>query len=108
MTIEYIRYKIAPEDKARFIQTYTRAATLLDSSPFCSAYELTECEEEPGQFMLRIEWTSTEDHMKGFRKSQDFPAFFNHVRPYFNDIQEMRHYRRTPLVKIKSEVIPVE
>ena len=46
------------------------------------------------QFILRIEWTSAEDHMQKFRKSEEFRAFFAHIRPYLKDISEMRHYER--------------
>lgn len=95
MTIEYIRYKVAPDQREAFIEAYAQAAGQLTNSEYCLAYELTECEEEPGRFMMRIEWTSTEEHLNGFRKSADFPPFFAHVKPYFDNIEEMRHYRLT-------------
>jgi quinol monooxygenase YgiN len=102
MTVEYIRYAIAPDQRAAFVTAYEQASAQLDASPYCLAYELAECEEEPGQFILRIEWTSTDEHLNGFRKSDMFPAFFAHVRPFFANIQEMRHYQRTPIAKAKS------
>jgi quinol monooxygenase YgiN len=99
MIVEYIRYKVADDQREAFIKSYADASKHLDRSEFCLAYELTECEEEPGQFMLRIEWTSTVDHLNGFRKGSDFPPFFNYIKPYFNNIQEMRHYALTSVVK---------
>jgi len=30
--------------------------------------------------------------MNGFRKSRDFPKFFALARPFFDAIEEMRHY----------------
>jgi quinol monooxygenase YgiN len=101
MTIEYIRYKISSERREAFIQSYKNASEQLDASEFCNAYELTECEEEPGQFMLRIEWTSTEEHLNGFRKSKHFPVFLANIKAYYNDIQEMRHYSLTAVTKRK-------
>lgn len=101
MVVEYIRYKVNPEQKYQFIEAYKNASQQLESSEFCKAYELTECEEEPGQFILRIEWTSGDDHMNGFRKSSVFPAFFANVKPFFNNIQEMRHYKLTEVVSRK-------
>jgi quinol monooxygenase YgiN len=101
MTIEYVRYKVSPEQREAFIQSYLKASGQLNASKFCLAYELAECEEEPGQFILRIEWTSTEEHLNGFRKSEEFAQFFSHVKPYFDNIQEMRHYRLTDISKRK-------
>lgn len=105
MTIEYIRYKVTTEQRQAFIDSYKDASQELDRSEFCKAYELTECEEEPGQFILRIEWTSTDEHLNGFRKSELFPAFFAKVKPYFNNIQEMRHYKLTEVSRQKTTVL---
>jgi quinol monooxygenase YgiN len=98
MTVEYIRYKVKEEQRQTFIDDYKNASIELEASEFCTAYELTECEEEAGQFILRIEWTSTEEHINGFRKSEIFPLFFAKVKPYFDNIQEMRHYKLTDVV----------
>ncbi|MEO6730198.1 MAG: antibiotic biosynthesis monooxygenase family protein [Ferruginibacter sp.] len=102
MTIEYIRYKVTEEQRQVFIDTYKDASKELDASEFCLAYELAECEEEAGQFIVRIEWTSTDEHMNGFRKSELFPAFFKKVKPYFSNIQEMRHYAMTGVTGRKT------
>jgi quinol monooxygenase YgiN len=101
MTVEYIRYKVTEEQNQAFIEAYKDASIELNASPFCMAYELTECEEEVGQFILRIEWTSTDEHINGFRKSEIFPSFFAKVKPYFDNIQEMRHYKLTNVARTK-------
>jgi quinol monooxygenase YgiN len=99
MIIEYIRYKISNSNVEAFLEAYRKAACLLDQSKFCLGYELSECEEEPGQFILRIRWTSTDEHINGFRKSELFPEFFTLVKPFFNYIQEMRHYQLTDILR---------
>ena len=101
MIVEYIRYKVTLEQREAFIQSYKNASEQLDSSEFCKAYELAECEEEAGQFILRIEWTSSEEHINGFRKSAVFPSFYANVKPFFDSIQEMRHYQLTEVIKRK-------
>ncbi len=60
-------------------------------------YELSRCVEEPSSYILRIGWTSADDHMKGFRGGEHFPAFFAEIKPYVQQIEEMRHYERTPV-----------
>ncbi len=101
MIVEYIRYNIEDDKKDAFLQAYTSASAQLDNSEYCLGYELTQCEEEPQSFILRIEWTSTEDHLNGFRKSSDFPEFLQHVRPFFNNIREMNHYQLTSVKRKK-------
>ncbi|MER5440233.1 antibiotic biosynthesis monooxygenase [Streptomyces sp. NPDC002790] len=94
-TIEYIRYHIPEPRSAEFLAAYTHAATQLSASPYCVSYELTRCEEDFEHYVLRIEWTSTEDHLKGFRTSELFPEYLTAIRPYVGYIDEMRHYAPT-------------
>ncbi len=92
MIVEYIRYTI-PEDRSpAFEAAYTEARSSLDESSQCLGYELTRCVEAPTSYILRIEWDSLEGHESGFRQSAEFRRFFQYVRPFFSDIEEMRHY----------------
>jgi hemoglobin len=98
MIVEYVRYRVPPQQAAEFEAAYARAAAPLAKAPQCVEYELTRCAEEPGAYVLRIVWTSTRDHLEGFRKSAEFEAFFAEVEPYVRQIEEMRHYERTAVV----------
>lgn len=93
MTVEYIRYRIDDARRDAFIAAYAEAAKALDDSEYCLGYQLTQCEEEPDRFILRIRWTSTDDHLEKFRASEQFRSrFLPAIRPYVGDIEEMQHY----------------
>ncbi|MGC1549813.1 MAG: antibiotic biosynthesis monooxygenase family protein [Rhodanobacter sp.] len=98
MIVEYIRYKLPVENCATFESDYARAAHSLAESPYCIGYELSHCSDEPGVYVLRIRWTSADDHMQGFRHSAQFPPFLAAIRPYVSQIEEMRHYKLTHIV----------
>ncbi|MDQ4014971.1 MAG: antibiotic biosynthesis monooxygenase [Thermoproteota archaeon] len=105
MIVEYIRYKIPREGQSEFEEAYANASRSLDTSKHCQMYELTHCAEEPELYILRIEWDSLDGHMKEFRSSPEFRDFFRYVQPFFNDIQEMRHYELTNVRKRKDSLI---
>ncbi len=92
MTVEYIRYAI-PNDRAdEFNAAYQRAAESLATSRHCLGYEVARCDEDRTAHVVRIEWDSVEGHLEGFRKSREFRSFFEAVRPFVDQIEEMRHY----------------
>lgn len=93
MSIEYVRYQIPAAQHAAFLAAYRQAAQHLAASPECRRYEIAQGVEEPDNFVVRIEWTSVEAHEGGFRKGPHFPPFLVLVRPFFGQIQEMKHYR---------------
>lgn len=95
MVVEYIRYRIPEDQQERFEAAYGEAQRPLQASSHCLAYELSRCVEEPACYVLRIEWDSLEGHMEGFRRSEEFRAFFQHIRPFVEQIEEMRHYQVT-------------
>jgi quinol monooxygenase YgiN len=95
MIVEYIRYTIPAEQQASFESAYAQARLPLDASPHCLGYELSRCVDEPSAYTLRIEWDSAEGHLRGFRGSPEFRAFFAAVGPYVGNIAEMRHYEPT-------------
>jgi len=103
-TVEYIRYRIPEDRSAEFLAAYTRAAVQLAAAPQCVDYELARCEEDFEHYVLRITWTSTEDHMEGFRSSDLFPDFLAEIRPYVEHIEEMRHYKPTTVRGTGSSV----
>jgi quinol monooxygenase YgiN len=92
MIVEYIRYEIPQDRHQAFVDAYADAAAELRASRHCLRYELSQCVEEPSSFVVRIEWDSLDGHMKGFRAEPEFPPFFAKVKPFFDQIREMRHY----------------
>lgn len=102
MIVEYIRYSIAPDQQPAFLQAMQQACAILQTYPACLRYEVTHCHETPDNFIWRIEWTSLDDHLNGFRKSAEFQAFVRHVGPFFTSIQEMNHYNSVGIAGAKS------
>jgi heme-degrading monooxygenase HmoA len=95
MVVEYIRYRVPAERHSEFEDAYAGAQAALDQSPHCLAYEVSHGIEEPDNYVVRIEWDSLDGHEQGFRRSAAFGPFFAAVRPFFEQIEEMRHYERT-------------
>jgi quinol monooxygenase YgiN len=92
MTVEYIRYELATHTPDDLMKAYADAFPHLEAAPECISYELSQCDEAPQSVILRIEWTSVDDHMNGFRRGPHFPPFLAAIRAFIPEIAEMRHY----------------
>ena len=92
MVIEYIRYTVPAGMAEDFVTAYRKASDVLAGDPHFLAFELARGVEQPGHFVVRIEWDSVEGHELGFRASPRFGEFFAAVRPFVADIEEMKHY----------------
>lgn len=94
MIVEYIRYSVDEVRHSQFVEAYKLGSVPLLRSQFCRSFEICRSVEEPSKYTVRIEWTSIEDHLEGFRKSQEFKLFFAFIKPYIGDIEEMSHYTK--------------
>ncbi|NJM82584.1 MAG: antibiotic biosynthesis monooxygenase [Tabrizicola sp.] len=94
MIVEYLRYSIPQDRQAAFVRDYDAALAELMKSPYALGFDLCQCVEDKAEFIPRIEWSSAEDYLQGFRKGPEFRAFFAHIQPYLPMIGEMRHYDR--------------
>jgi quinol monooxygenase YgiN len=97
MTTEILRYRITTENATEFEQAYRKAEPILRNSKHCLGYRLLRGVEEPENWILILEWDSVEGHEQGFRKEAAFGEFFNLVKPFFQQIQEMKHYQNRPM-----------
>jgi heme-degrading monooxygenase HmoA len=91
-SIEIIRYNIPASSHSDFEQAYTAGGKILESSPYCMGYQVIKGEDEPDNYIVTIHWTSRPDHLQKFRSSEQFTGFFQCVKPFFNNILEMKHY----------------
>ncbi|MFD0683526.1 group II truncated hemoglobin [Actinomadura fibrosa] len=92
MIVEYLRYRIDPGEADGFEAACARASASLAAAPQCVDYELSRCVEDPASYILRIGWASGHDSL-----DERFPAFLAEIEPYVREIEEMRHYERTPV-----------
>jgi quinol monooxygenase YgiN len=92
-SVEIIRYTIPADQHTNFEEAYKKAGKLLEESAFCLGYQVIHGEEEPDHYIVIIDWSSTQDHMNGFRQGPQFKPFFNLVKPFYNNIDEMKHYK---------------
>jgi len=93
MITEVIRYRIPAAQAEHFEQAYHQTETILRASEHCLGYQLLHGIEEPENWVLLLFWDSVEGHEQGFRREKYFREFFNLVKPFLNQIQEMKHYQ---------------
>lgn len=91
-SMEVIRYNIPQDKHKNFEEAYNEAGKYLQASKFCLGYQMLHGDEEPDNYIILIRWTSTKEHLEGFRKSAEFMPFFNLVKAFYSNIEEMKHY----------------
>ncbi len=97
VVVEYIRYAVPADRDREFEGAWSEAEKVLRDAPQCLSYEVARGFEEPENYVVRIEGSSVAEHEQGFRQSPAFQQFVAAVKPFFEEIQEMRHYEPTAI-----------
>ncbi len=73
-------------------QGIIRGLEAIRQHPECISAKVSRCIEQNGRYMLSVEWTSLEAHIKDFRSGPLFPQWRSHIAGLFEGTPEVFHY----------------
>lgn len=74
-------------------QAIQRGIEVIRSHPDCIAVHVNRCIEQPGRYLLTVNWTSLEAHTVDFRGGPLFPQWRSHINGLFEPPAEVFHYQ---------------
>ena len=89
--VEYIRFKVHPEEEPRFLEDYRLAATRLESCDACLAYELCRS-DELGHLFMRIEWDASAATWSRTEQPAQLLSFLFGLKTALKNVCEVKAY----------------
>jgi quinol monooxygenase YgiN len=89
--LEHAFFHVSPDDAAGFEAGFEVARKVIGAAPGCRWVELHRGVEQPGTYLLLVEWDALDDHTV-FRASDAFPQWRAPIQPFFADAPEMEHF----------------
>ncbi len=75
-----------------FEKAFERNIHFIRRAPGCRALELRRCIENPGKYLLLIQWDKVEDHTERFRNSPDYREWSTQIGGFFGSGTSVEHY----------------
>lgn len=91
MITEIALITIDPAKAAEFEAAVALAAPVFTRAKGCHGMSLERGIEDPSKYWLRVLWESVDDHLVGFRQSDDFQVWRSHAGPFFVKPPEVQH-----------------
>ena len=92
MILEVARLDIKPGREAEFEGAFAIAASIISAMDGYCSHELRRCVEQPGRYLLLVNWESLEDHTVGFRQSADYQRWKALLHHFYDPFPEVEHY----------------
>lgn len=75
-----------------FVAAFQASRELLAGTPGCQEVHLARGVEQPSRFVLLVRWDSLEAHVEGFRGTERFTTWLEHVGPFFDGEPSVEHF----------------
>ena len=92
MIFEHVLISVASERALAYESAFTEARTIILRQPGCQGCNLYPKLDQPGEYLLLIEWNRKEDHTEGFRKSDDYRRWSALLHPFYEVFPTVDYY----------------
>lgn len=91
MIREIAHLTIKPGTQEAFEAAVKKAQPLFERATGCRRVELHHVIEKPEAYILLVTWNTLDDHLKGFRESEDFKTWRSLVGGFFASAPDVVH-----------------
>ena len=92
MILESAILNVIPGQGPDFESAFGEARAIIAAMPGFISLQLHKCIEEPGRYLLLVQWQRLEDHTEGFRKSADYQRWKALLHHFYDPFPIVEHY----------------
>ena len=92
MILEIATFSIKTDQLAEFEGAFIEAHKIITQANGCGSAKLQRSLENPGRYVLFVEWQTVAHHMEGFRNSPLFVQWRALLGPYFAATPSVEHF----------------
>jgi heme-degrading monooxygenase HmoA len=93
MILEVAILNVKPGQEREFEAAFTRAQVIIAGMNGYVSHQLQNCIEEPGRYLLLVNWETLEDHTIGFRQSAQYQEWRRLLHHFYDPFPDVQHYK---------------
>ena len=94
MILEVAMLNVIPNQEHAFEAAFDQAQHIIADRAGYRSHQLRRCPEQPGRYLLLVEWDSLEDHTVGFRGSAEYQQWRALLHHFYDPFPTVEHYER--------------
>jgi heme-degrading monooxygenase HmoA len=93
MILEVATLDVRAGQEEDFEAALRRALPILTGMKGYISHQVRRCIENPGRYLLLVEWAKLEDHTQGFRGSPQYQEWKTLLHHFYDPFPTVEHYR---------------
>lgn len=92
MILEVAILDVKPGRESEFERAFGKAQYIISSMKGYVSHQLQRCIENPGRYILLVNWETLEDHTVGFRQSAEYREWKALLHHFYEPFPDVEHY----------------
>lgn len=92
MIVEHALLHVDPSRTGEFETAFAGAKSIISSMPGFINLALSKGIEQPGVYLLLVEWERLEDHTEGFRQSDEYQDWKTLLHHFYEPFPVVEHF----------------
>jgi heme-degrading monooxygenase HmoA len=92
MILEVAILEVIPEKTTEFEASFQKAQEIISSAEGWLGHQLQQCLEVPNRYILLVRWERLEDHIVGFRQSDEYLEWKKLLHHFYSPFPVVEHY----------------
>ncbi|MEK3886362.1 antibiotic biosynthesis monooxygenase family protein [Bacillus sp. FSL K6-3431] len=97
MILEAVILHVKQGAEQEYEEAFSAASNIISSMSGYKSHELQRCIEIEGKYLLLIRWETLEDHMIGFRESNEYQEWRKQLHHYYDPFPVVEHFEQVDL-----------
>jgi heme-degrading monooxygenase HmoA len=92
MILEIAILQVKPGEQNQFESDFSKAGIYISSIQGYRGHSLHKCIGQKNKYLLQVNWEKLEDHINGFRQSEQYPKWKELLHHYYDPFPTVEHY----------------
>jgi len=93
MILEVAILNVKPGQEREFEVAFSKAQAIISGMSGYVSHQLQVCIEDPGRYLLLVNWETLEDHTLGFRQSPEYSEWRRLLHHFYDPFPDVQHYQ---------------
>jgi heme-degrading monooxygenase HmoA len=94
MILEAAYLRVVGGQQAQFEQAFSEASPLIAATPGYIGHQLQRCLEEPGSYLLLVQWQTLAAHTEDFRGSPRYAQWKALLHHFYDPFPTVQHFEQ--------------
>ena len=100
MIVEIALLNVRGNEVSEFEESFKKAQHIINQMPGFKGINLRRSADSENKYLLEVKWRAIDDHVDGFRKSQEYQEWKKLLHRFYNPVPKVEYFIDTNILEV--------